>query len=96
MFQIEDSESPINDLEDPNSPAVKVILYIYTLETFIYKALNRASRTKDLSKSETLGPYALALGDILLLGTAKFRKDIVPFDPYFPVNLYRGVLLSQN
>ena len=43
-----------------------------------------------------MGPFSLVLGDILLLGTAKFRKDIIPFHSNFMMNLYRGVVLSKK
>lgn len=42
------------------------MLMIYSLETFLYRELNRASRTKDMDKCRTLGPYACALQCILI------------------------------
>ena len=43
----------------------KFILYLHTMETFIYPNLKKASREKDISKIMTLGPYALVLSFIL-------------------------------
>merc|ERR1711935_952757 len=48
-------------LSNPDHDFVKLILYIYSMQTFIYKEMNLASRTKDLSKIEFYGPFASAL-----------------------------------
>ena len=47
--------------EDPEHPDVKALITMYSLETFLYRTLNFASRKKDASKIKTLGPYAVAL-----------------------------------
>ena len=52
-------------LENLHHPITKFILYLHTLETFLYKDLKTASREKDESKIMTLGPYALVLSYIL-------------------------------
>ena len=54
-----------NELSEPTSPVVGLLLYIYQMENFVYSELNRSSRFKDTSKVKTLGPYALALGEII-------------------------------
>ena len=38
---------------------------IYSLESFVYKILNFAARKQDQSKVATMGPYALALADVI-------------------------------
>ena len=38
---------------------------MYSLESFLYSTLNKASRECDESKIETLGPFAYALDMIL-------------------------------
>ena len=48
-------------LTDPKSPANAVILFIYQMNNFCFKELNRSSRFKDESKVNTLGPWAAAL-----------------------------------
>ena len=50
---------------DPENPIVKSLLYIYTMETWLYPELNKASRNKDESKIMLLGPYSCALNAIL-------------------------------
>ena len=41
------------------------LLYIYTLETYLYSILNSACRNKDISKIINLGPYCTALSAIV-------------------------------
>jgi hypothetical protein len=62
-----DFDKPIReaDLSDPENPIVVFILYIYSLETFLYRILNEASRKKIDQCIPTLGPYCLILGTIL-------------------------------
>lgn len=48
-------------LSDANHDVTKAIMYLYSMETFIYTAVNRASRTQDETKIRTLGPYAVLL-----------------------------------
>ena len=50
---------------DPESPITKMILYLYSMETFLYGEINRASRSKDKSKISTLGPYSFILSWIV-------------------------------
>ena len=52
-------------LENTSHPVTKFILYLHTLESFLYKDLKTASRVKDESKIMSLGPYALVLSYIL-------------------------------
>ena len=79
-------------LSNPNNTIVKLILFIYSMESFIYEDLNRATRNKDPSKIEFYGAFAAALSYILYSAT-KYRTDyIVPK----MTKLYRGVKLSAN
>lgn len=52
-------------LNDANNEVTTSIMYLYSMETFIYTAINRASRTQDESKVRTLGPYAVLLAHIV-------------------------------
>ena len=45
---------------------VKSILYIHSLETFIYSKIIEAHRNHDQTKIETLGPFAFILSEILM------------------------------
>ena len=55
------ADEPLNIEEisfKPDHPLVKLILTIYTWESFVYRVLNKALRESDLSMAATLGPYA--------------------------------------
>ena len=62
---IENGELIPVGLRDPKSPVVAVILFIYQMNNFCFKELNRSSRVKDHSKVKTLGPWAAALYEIV-------------------------------
>ena len=55
-------------LSDRNHSFVKTLIYIYSMETFIYADLNKASRKKDVSKIKFYGPFASALSYIVHCG----------------------------
>lgn len=48
-------------LRESDSVVLKAILYIYSMETFVPFAINRACRLQDKNKINTLGPFANAL-----------------------------------
>jgi len=52
-------------LSNPDHPFVKTILYIYSMQSFVFFEINKASRDKDLPKIEYYGPFASALGYIV-------------------------------
>ena len=54
-------------LMDPNHAVTKHILYIYSMESFIYPALNKTSRSHDKKNINCYGPFAAALSCILYL-----------------------------
>uniref|UniRef100_A0A7S3FTP5 NAD(+)--protein-arginine ADP-ribosyltransferase n=1 Tax=Strombidium rassoulzadegani TaxID=1082188 RepID=A0A7S3FTP5_9SPIT len=48
---------------------------MYTMESFLYREVNRASRERDVSKVETLGPYAWVLRKIVEVGQLLRKKS---------------------
>ena len=50
---------------DPNHPHVRAAMYLYSIESFIYKRINKISRDKDTSSIMTLGPFAVVLTRII-------------------------------
>ena len=50
---------------DPDHPHVKAAMYLYSIESFIYKRINKISREKDTSSILTLGPFAVVLTRII-------------------------------
>lgn len=71
------SDKPIDKkvFKDPYHPITRVLLKIYTMETFLYRNVNKATREKDSSKVKNLGPYATALNYILKGDANSKRKD---------------------
>lgn len=52
-------------LSNPTHNVTKHLLYLYTMENFLYTALNKACREKDKSLIQYFGPYAAALSYII-------------------------------
>jgi hypothetical protein len=50
---------------DPQHKHVKACLFMYSMESFLYKRINQVSRSKDSASILTLGPYAVALARII-------------------------------
>jgi len=95
--QVKDFSKPLTPkiLSDPEHSFVKILLYIYSMESFIFREMNRASRMKDTSKIEYYGAFASALGFIIHCGNQKGCQ----LDEEFKV--FRGLQLpyeefSQN
>ena len=66
----------VPSLTDPDHKDVKIILVIYSLESFLFKRLNQSCRDQDTSAIKTLGPFAVALTKIINHIQSK-RKDSV-------------------
>ena len=60
-----DKQIKATDIGNYESNIVCTLLYIYSLETFVYSTLNTAIKDHDTSKIGTLGPLACALSWIL-------------------------------
>ena len=58
-------------LSDPNHNFVKTLVYIYSMQTFIFKEMNKASRTKDTKQIKFYGPLASALSYVVHCGNKK-------------------------
>ena len=83
-------------LHDPKTDIVRALLYIYSMETFVYSTLNTATRDHDSSKIFTLGPMAAALAVIVAGAECKREKDpeTLPTDKL--TSLYRGLCLPSD
>ena len=57
-----------NVLSNPDHNFVKTIFYIYSLQSFVFTEMNRASREKDTSKIEYYGPLASVLSFMVHVG----------------------------
>ena len=72
-------------LSNPNHQFVKTLIYIYSMESFIFGAMNRASRAKDEHKIKFYGPLASALSFIVHCGNKKLT------DLSKELTVYRGL-----
>ena len=72
-----DHNAPLNTyiLSNPDHPVSEIILYLYTIDSWLFSQINSGSREGDQAKIETLGPYAKAFGRIIALA-ARRRTDI--------------------
>lgn len=75
---LEERDQPltVEILCNPEHPIVLMLLYLYTLDNFLFIELNKGSREGDMGKIDTLGPYAAALGRIFFGNAALKRTDI--------------------
>ena len=83
-------------LWNPKADIVCALLYIYSMETFVYSTLNTATRDHDSSKIFTLGPMAAALAWIVN-GAESNRvvdSESLPTDKL--TSLYRGLSLPDD
>ena len=67
---INDFNEPLTHkiLSNPKHEFVKTLVYIYSMESFVFSEMNRASRMKDVSKIKFYGAFASALGYIVHCG----------------------------
>ena len=79
-------------LSNPYHKVTKHILYLYSLESFIYEDLNRASREKDKTKIRYFGAFAAALSYIIYYANKKRRTNKLEGHNI----LYRGLRLKQQ
>ena len=61
-------------LSNPNNEFVKILMYIYSMECFIFSEMNRASRNKDIDKIKFYGPLASALSFAVHSGNKKMSE----------------------
>ena len=87
-------------LSDPSSPVTILLLYIYSMESFIYTDLNRACREKDKSKIPYYGAFAAALSYIIYFANTN-KKNSGPSAADLQssggcTKLYRGIKMTKE
>ena len=89
----EDLDKPLTQkvLSNPEHKAVKHIMYIYSMESFIYADLNRVCREKDTSKIKFYGAFAAALSFIIHSANQNRVEDKLDE----ATTLFRGVKLAH-
>jgi hypothetical protein len=67
---------------------------IYSMECFLYKSLNHASRFADETKFNSLGPYAQCM-DFIVRNAINSRKDELDGELFLDLDLFRGTSLTK-
>lgn len=87
LFECPGDQIQWHTLDNPSCDLVAQFMYIYSLQTFLPDAINRATVQKDASKIATLGPFARILHQILNVSEinkkAKDRVSVI----YRPANM---------
>ena len=99
MAQVSDKDRQLDSqngefLSDPCSPVVKVMLYIFGMQSFVRPSLNYALQYLDSSKTQTLGPYSNAL--FLILEKAQNNRKDIDVSKFMEADLYSATTLHQN
>ena len=82
-----------NILCDPNHAVPQLLIRLYSLESFLYGTLNKATRFGDTSKFESLGPYAQCM-DKIVKHAIEYRKEELNEEKFLDLNLFRGSSLN--
>ena len=92
MGHLGNMDTPLKSstLRNPNSKITKHLLYIYSMQSFIYEHLNKACREKKEESLKLFGPYAAALSYIIHYANLR-RKDKLS-----SCKLYRGLSLDEK
>ena len=84
-------------MQDYNHSVTKSLIYMHSMQTFLFSELKRASFEKDESRIPSLGPYAAALSFIIcnahksrLNASKENRKK------YSNLTVYRGICMSHE
>lgn len=90
-----DKDAPLTAqiLSDPSHPVTNLILRVYSFKSFLFSTVNAASRNGDVSKIDTLGPYAQALNRIIQY--AGYNRDDIDKEDLRGMDLYRGLSLTE-
>ena len=78
-------------LSDPFHKITRHILYLYSMETFIYQDLNKASRIKDKTKIKFYGAFAAALSYIIYFANTNRKDEKLKGSN----KLYRGLKMTR-
>ena len=96
LANLENFDKPLTTtiLSNPDHNITKHILYLYSMESFIYGELNQASREKDETKIKYYGAFAAALSYIIY----KANENRVNTEGKLTgvTKLYRGLKLKRQ
>lgn len=80
-------------LMDPTHSFVKTLIYIYSMQSFVFGEMNKASRDKDYSKIHFYGPLASALALIIHHGNQKTSAELKDKEMF---HVYRGLQVKKE
>jgi len=84
-------------LEDHKHPVTKRLIYIHSMETFLYKELKRASLQKDETRIPSLGPYSAALSFIISSANkSRLKASKLLKQNYKNIKVYRGMYITKE
>ena len=93
-----EGHEPIDHLAlfNPNNEITQAILYIFSMETFLFRVLNAATKNQDESKIKTLGPFARVLSFIVLAAEKNkvYDPEVLPSIKFSKV--YRATTLHES
>ena len=69
-----------------------MVMYLYSMESMVYRDLETATRNGDLAVVNTLGPFAKIM-EVVVGFAAKYRTDIRNIGPVNAKTLFRGGFL---
>jgi len=92
-----DTDQPIKEREfnDPQGKTIKAIFYLYSLETFLYRRLNWAARSKAAECVDNLGCFAAILSKALA-ACNKYRAGQEERAMSREFVVYRGLSLADK
>ena len=92
MVQDVDMKKPLTPqiLSNTNHTLVRTLIYIYSMQTFMFSEMNKASRKKDVDKIKFYGPFASALSFIIHCGNHNQTGLPAKF------NVYRGLQIPAD
>lgn len=80
-------------LSDPTNDVTKLILFLYSMESFIYTDLNKACRNKETKQIKYYGAFSAALSFIIDNANRNLEKSVLKSSANI---LYRGIKLTHE
>ena len=93
-----DTPLPAEILRNPDHQVTQLFLYLFTIDSLLNFELNSGLREGDLSKIDTLGPFAMVFGQIMAEASNR-RTDIPEIKELLEkkgTKLYRGTGLTKK
>ena len=98
VFGVQPSNLRISkkEFKDKDCPLLKLVMYLYSLETPLYLAVNRAKNDMDITKLDTLGPFDFIFTAILSYAASQSIERIDSNRDTQWLTVYRGATLTKS